>query len=445
MKKILLFIISLSMFGCTFENINSSLSVDKTSGVENSSNSLINTHISSTISNTSNNSISISNSILSSITSSSNSLGNNSSSTSSSSSVQEKISIKKIKEIANGYKGLENNVGVYESNYEVNIDLKLLACLDAITTKEGYGNRYKILMTDGEDFIYLKTSFNNYDYLKDYVEDKGVYNVKGCISLYNNEVELTVNEKPTYLKNKNISINYESISENKSLSSIYQDINKLKLNSKGVAFSKIVSCRVQCLAKDINNSNLYFGNENYILNVHGHDKVTNKFVKGASYLLYGALSMHNFRPGLEYVYAEKLEEDISFSYENIDEMKASDFYDYKYEVDKNSTYPNYSKLFEKPYKVTGYLNSYLKNSKEYLVLEDNYNSNYYSKYENAVSAKAIFFANENYQEMLDDDTKYCPIYEHLDMGSKLEVIVFPYLWNTLKYPQVYCYDFDVIE
>ena len=441
MKKVMLFFISLSIFGCTFENINSSVTINSNSSMVSSVNSLI--FICSSTSSTfvSSNDNESSNSLVNSISSGSNKLSN----TSTSMSNNEFSSIEKIKEIANNYRGLENSVGVYESNYEVNIDLKLLACLDAITTKEGYGDRYKILMSDGKDYIYLKTNFNNYDYLKKYIENKGVYRIKGTISLYNDEVELTVSEKPTYLENKDIVIDYKIIGASSSLDNIYQDINSLKLNGKGIAFSKIVACKVQCLAKDINNTNLYFGADDYIINVHGSDKVTNKFVQGTSYLLYGALSMHNFRPGLEYVYAEKVEEeDISFSIENISSMKALDFYNYKYEVDKNSTYPSYSKLFEKPYKVTGYLNSYMNNNKEYLVFEDNYNSNYYSKYQNASDAKSIFFVNENYKELTNDNIKYCPIYEHLELGSKLEVIVFPYLWNTQKYPQVYCYNFDVL-
>ena len=83
-------------------------------------------------------------------------------STNSSSSLTQSITIAHIKEKAKEYKGLENSVGVYESNYSVEIELKLLACLDAITTKTGYGDRYKILMSDGTDYIYLKTKQENY-------------------------------------------------------------------------------------------------------------------------------------------------------------------------------------------------------------------------------------------------------------------------------------------
>jgi len=363
---------------------------------------------------------------------------------SSGSSLEEEIketNIKEIKEIANKYKGLENNVGVYESNEQVEIELKLIACLDAITSKTGYGDRYKILMTDGKDYIYLKTTLEIYTNLKKYVEDRGVYNVKGNISLYNNEVEITVREEPKYLQGKDFEFDYNDLATQVTLKQFYEEINNLKLNCKGIAFSKIVSMDVICLAKDINNTNLYFGNGEYIINVHGNDKVTNKFVKGASYNLIGALNMHNFRPGLEYVYAEKLDVDIKFDVSNASEMKASDFYNYKYEVDEDESYPNYTQLFEKPYKIKGYVNSYMKDNKEYVVFEDQYNENYYSTYQNALNAKTVFFVNENYIKLTSSNSKYCPLYEHIENGTYLEITLFPYMWNTLKYPQVYAYEF----
>jgi uncharacterized protein involved in tolerance to divalent cations len=351
------------------------------------------------------------------------------------------FTIKKIKQEALKFKGQENNVGVYESNISVTMELKLLACLDAITTKSGYGDRYKILMTDGFDYIYLKTNQENYNYLKNEVKKQYVYSITGNISLYNDEVELTVSNKPIYLENKVLEVNYDSFVEYKTLENVYDEINSLKLNCKGVAFSKLVKVDVKCLAKDINNTNLFFGNGEYIINVHGHSAVTNSFVKDNSYTLIGALSMHNFRPSLEFVTSTN-SQDVSFTTDNLTTMKGSEFYKYTYETDEDPSYPNYSNLFKKPYLVTGYANSYLKSNKEYIVLEDNYNQNYYSSYTAAKNAKAIFFVNENYTGLEESKTQYCPMYEPLLSGTQIGVIVFPYLWNTQNYPQVYCYSFN---
>ena len=466
-QNIKIILLSLLLAGCNLNIVDSSSKTSTTSHVskvESSSkeeSNLVTSSNSTSISSltSSNTSITASSSLSSSSSSnkdsstsssisssSSSNLSSSSSSTSSSSSskVENKITISFVKEEAKKYKGLENSVGVYESNYYVEIDLALIACLDAITTKTGYGDRYKILMSDGNDYIYIKTKQENYTYLKNYVEDRGVYTVKGYISLYNNEVELTVSEKPTYLSNKTIDINYESLAAKDTLENIYNEMYGLKLNCKGIAFSKIVAIDVVCLAKDINNTNLYFGNGSRIINVHGSDKVTNKFVVGSSYTLYGALNMHNFRPGLEYVHSVKLDSNIEFNVDTAKEMKAEDFYKYKYETDKDASYPNYSKLFEYPYIIKGYANSYTKDNKEYVVFEDKYNTNYYSTYQNAMNAKAVFFVNENYIKLTASNNKYCPMYEHIDVGTNLETIVFPYLWNTQKYPQVYCYNFNEI-
>ena len=401
--------------------------------------------ISSISSTTSSTTSSNSSSDFSSSSSTGSSSSSSSTSSTNSSSLIEKYNIKKIKEKAKEFIGLENSVGVYESNVKVSLNLKMLACLDAITTKSGYGDRYKILMTDGEDYIYVKTTQKNYEYLKKYVANKGVYKINGNISLYNNEVEITMKEDITYLENENLVVDYNDISTSKSLYETYQLMNNLKLNCKGVGYSEIVKVKVKCLAKDINNTNMYFGNGDYIINVHGHDKVTNGFTVGSSYTLYGALNMYNFRPGLEYVHHEASSTSIEFDVSNLQTMKASDFYKFKYETDKDSTYPNYSKLFEKPVIVEGYANSYTKDGKEYVVLDEKYNENYYNTYQNAMNAKAIFFANENYVKLTSSNSKYCPMYEHIERETKLKVIVFPYLWNTQKYPEVYCFAFEEIE
>lgn len=363
-----------------------------------------------------------------------------SSASTSSSQVKEETTIKKIKETAKSFKGLENSVGVYESNVNVTIRLKLLATLDAITTQKGYGNRYKILMTDGSDYIYLKTNDDNYDYLKKYVTNQGVYQVTGYISLYNNEVELTVENKPVYLEGQTLDVSYDSFVETKSLSQIYDEINSLKLNSKGVAYSKLVKFSGKCLAKDINNTNMYFGNSDMIVNVHGHDKVTNSFTQGSSYTLIASIGMYNFKPSLEFV-SSYSSTPIDVSYENLETMTCAEFYKYSYEVDEDSTYPKYSNLFKKPYKVQGYANAYIKGGKEYMVLEDTYHQNLYSTYTSARSAKALFINNENYVGITNSNAKYCPMYDHISDGALLDVIVFPYLWNTQDYPQVYCYSF----
>lgn len=372
---------------------------------------------------------------------------NNSSeqSSSSSNSVAEIISVKDIKKKAENYLSSVNEVGVYESTEEVEIDLQLIAVLDAITTKQGYGSRYKALMSDGEDYIYVKITDTEYKNLKKYVTERQTYHVKGVIGLYNNtETEIISNGEIEYIGDKIILTDYLSLADELSLSDIYENLNNLALNCKGVAYSSIIKTKVTCLAKDINSTNLYFGNGQYIINVHGNDKVTNNFTKGSSYILVGALNVYNYRPSLEYVYSEPISEEITFDYNNALSLKASEFYNYTYQVDEEEKYPEYTKFFETPKLVEGYINYYLKDGKGNLVLTDNYYNSPFSTIENAKSAKSIMIDNENCRQLTDSNVAYCPLYEYALEEIKVRLVVFPYMWNTSKYPLVYCYNFSIL-
>lgn len=371
---------------------------------------------------------------------------NNSSwqSSSSSNSADEKISVKYIRQKAENYLSSVNEVGVYESTEEVEIDLQLIAVLDAITTKQGYGSRYKALMSDGEDYIYVKITDTEYKNLKKYVTERQTYHVKGVIGLYNKtEAEIISNGEIEYIGDEIILTDYLSLADELSLSDIYEDLNNLTLNCKGVAYSSIIKTKVTCLAKDINSTNLYFGNGQYIINVHGNDKVTNNFTKGSSYILIGALSVYNYRPSLEYVYSEPISEEITFDYNNALSLKASEFYNYTYQVDEEEKYPEYTKFFETPKLVEGYINYYLKDGKGNLVLTDNYYNSPFSTIENAKSAQSIMLDNENCRQLTDSNVAYCPLYEYALEEIKVSLVVFPYMWNTSKYPMVYCYYFSI--
>ena len=371
---------------------------------------------------------------------------NNSSeqSSSSSNSAAEKISVKDIKSKAANYLSSVNEVGVYESTEEVEIDLQLIAVLDAITTKQGYGSRYKALMSDGEDYIYVKITDTEYKDLKKYITERQTYHVKGVMGLYNKtEPEIISDGEIEYIGDNIISTDYLSLAEELSLSDIYDHLNNLSLNCKGVTYSSVIKTKVTCLAKDINSTNLYFGNGQYIINVHGNDKVTNNFTKGSSYILVGALSVYNYRPSLEYVYSEPISEEITFDYDNALSLKALEFYNYTYQVDEEEKYPEYTKFFETPKLVEGYINYYLKDGKGNLVLTDTYYDSPFSTIENAKSAKSIMIDNENCRQLTDSNVDYCPLYEYALEETKVSLVIFPYMWNTSKYPMVYCYNFSI--
>ena len=94
-------------------------------------------------------------------------------------------------------------------------------------------------------------------------------------------------------------------------------------------------------------------------------------------------------------------------------------------------------MFKHPYFVEGYFNLYIKSNKYYAVIESTYKDTYYSTYQNARSAKTLMIVNENYVGL--SDLKYLPVLDELENGTKIKAIVFPYLWNTNDYPQIYYY------
>jgi hypothetical protein len=147
--------------------------------------------------------------------------------------------------------------------------------------------------------------------------------------------------------------------------------------------------------------------------------------------------MHNFRPSLEYVHHSNLEEKVDIDFTNIKSKKAEDFYKYTYEVDEEKTYPNYSNLFKHPYKVEGYLNFYMKSNKYYTIIESTLKEEIYSTYQNAKAMKTLMIVNENLVGL--ETFNYFPFVEEYENGEKIEFIVFPYLWNSQEYPQIYLY------
>lgn len=352
--------------------------------------------------------------------------------------------VSEIRAIGETLVGSENEVGVAESDCKVSFVAKMYSCLDAVTTKSGYGNRYKILVADTTGYLYVKVPYASYEYLTKYDNQYGCYRFEGTVSLYNGEVEVTSDLKPVYLNETDIAVDWEILAEeNDSLETVYRDIYALKTNTKGIAFSGIVGLNLLCLARDFENTNVYLTDGKNIVNMHGNAHLYTKFTPGFSYHVYAAKTIHNFRPGLEFVAASVLEQPMSFQTEDLQSMTASEFYRYTYQVDKNDAYPSYSALFENAYRFEGYVNYYEKDGKIYMVLEDAYKENSYSSYTAAKDAKAVFLKNKNCVGIqTEKDEAACELLSCLD--GKVEMILFPYLWNTLGYFQVYYYSCTLI-
>ena len=387
-------------------------------------------------SNSSGNTSSISNSYLSESsvsTTSSNEINNTSSEEDLSSTSEEKIlsDLEVIKECARGLKSSVNDLGVAESNVKVSLDLKILSVFDMITTKNGMGNRYKLLMSDGNGFIYVKTNADVYQKAKSRIGQ--TLNIQGTVSLYCDLEEITHDGTFT-LGSKSIP---DPEFKKVSLEEAYAYTDEITLNGKGCNGGTLVQVECKYLGKMDDTNGLFFDGE-YIINVHGDSKFLNSLKIGSSYNLNGALNVFNFRPGLQYYSSSSSEKEFSSIDVSKLELMDDSAYSIKYEVDKLSKYPEYSNMFKKLRKIEGYVNYYVKDSKYYTVFDKEYKEDYYNAYTNAMNAKALFFKNESMVNLSSEiGLSKNPLHEHYVSGNKVSIVVAPYLWNTNKYWQVY--------
>lgn len=424
--KLLLLCSALLFTGCS-RNVNSSNSSIHNSSISSESS------VSSEIVSSNEDVVSSSNVISSEESISSENVSSENSTNVESSSEEIKLSsLSTIKEKARELSNKVNNLGVAESDIKVKIDLKLLAYFDMITTKTGMGDRYKLLMTDGSDYIYVKTSFEVYDKAKNRVGE--TLTIEGTVSLYCGIEEITHNNVFSLNENKVItdpSFNRISLEE------LYDFTDNMKLNNKGCNGGKIASIECKYLGRMDDSVGLFYDGVN-IVNVHGNPKILNNLVSGNSYILNGAINVYSFRPGFQYYSHESSTKTFApidaSSLEVIDES----IYNIKYEVDKNPSYPNYSNTFKKLRRFEGYPNYYIKSGKYYCVLEKDFKEDVYSAYTNAAQAKTLFLKNENMVGISKDlGFSYNPLHTHYENGEKVSLVVAPYVWNTNKYWQVY--------
>lgn len=327
-----------------------------------------------------------------------------------------------------------NDYGVCESNIDVEIKGKVLARFDAITTKSGYGNRYKILVANLDQYIYLKVSKEVYDQLENNIGSS--YLFKGKLSYYCGEVEVTLNQD--LIDCEEIVINDEELFLDKSIDEIHNQMMNLKTNIKGCAISSLVSFKGKYLAA-MDDQVLLFSNGNKIIFVHGPNKFKNSLVVNSIYQINGAISLYNYRPGIEYVSSSVSNDTLI---DAIDTSKLSyidsTLYDISYKTDTNDSYLEYRSLFTEFKLFKGYVNLYYKNNSGYLVLDSQYHQDEYSTYTSASSNKALFIKNENCTNLYSDqDYINSPLIDYVNENIEVEMVLVPYLWNTNKYWQVY--------
>lgn len=345
------------------------------------------------------------------------------------------MSIAEIRVLSLACESLANEVGVGASTDLVEFTGKLLARLDSGTSKSQYGNQYKFLFADSTGYIYVNANLLTY-----YDMAAGIgefYRIVGNPSIYIGEAEVVLKN---YYTAPRTEIDLSTLAEEMDdISEIHQYASSLRLNNKGVAFSKIVTFEAAFLGKADNAVLLFCDGINAIY-VHGDNYVGNRFTINSSYRLIAAVTMFNFRPGVEFIDRgpadNKFETEIEAS--SLPLISGNELYNYKYETDENSSYPNYSSKFTHLYRYEGYVSLYTKSGSDYIVLEDTYHENFYATYQNAAAAKTIFAKNIDCVDLYSDaDFLRCPFNDYLGEDIKIQVVFVPYLWNTSNYWQGY--------
>ncbi len=421
MKKshlLLTLIIPLLFSSCSRNNSSSVENVSTSEKISNVENSISSSSL------TTSNDIFISSSISSS--------SEESSSTSSSEETPALTLLSEIITEANKLKTSVNELGVAESNIKANINLKLLSVTDVITSKALTGNRYKLLMTNGEQYIYVKVNDRVYSSMKTRVGLS--FNVQGTLSYYCGHPEITCSLDR--LEEVNLDVDESNLFVSKTLDEVYNLIDNMEVNNKGCNGGELVKVKLKLLAK-LNTNVGVFHNGDKIISIHGNDKFMNSMNVNNVYEIKGAITMHNFKPGIEFIDYSSVNENIyNIDYLALDKMDA-DIYKITYEVDKNKTYPNYTNTFKHLYVVEGYINYYQKDSSYYAVIDYEYKENIYSTYQNALNAKALFISNEASVKLKSEqDLIHDPLYPYYNEKKKVSIVVIPYLLNTNHYWQV---------
>jgi hypothetical protein len=351
-----------------------------------------------------------------------------------------RLPIAEIRVLSLACSSLVNEKGVGTSTQLVEFTGKLLARLDAITTQEGYGNRYKLLFVDSTGYIYVKVDYATYEALKNGIGS--TYRIIGNPSTYVGEAEVVLT---SYQSASSVDVDLSALAESAdNIAAVHADAARLGLNSKGVAFGRLVTFDAVCYGK-ADDSVLLFADGDNAIYVHGNQYIGNQFSKGNTYRLIAAITMFNFRPGVEFLAKSSI---AAMEFELEPELiTANDLYDVKYEVDENAAYPEYSSKFTKLYSHIGYANYYYKDESRYIIIEDAFNENSYSTYQGARSAKAIFIKNEDCTGLYSDyEYGQCPFSEYIDLEPiQITTIFMPYLWNSNDYWQGYYLDVSIVE
>ncbi len=310
-----------------------------------------------------------------------------------------------------------NERGVYTSTYYAEFTAQLLSVQVYDTNQSGYTSSNKILVANATGHLIVSVNGAAYENIKKYHPDQQVYDFKGYIGVYNNEVEVVMDTfgRPTYREGITLSYDYKSFAtRGTSIRNMLTKVKTLKHNTKGVTWSQDITVyTLKYLAKTDDSQALFTDGVN-VIPVHSHNYINNNFTVGSVYDIYAREGLFNFKPSLEYIGHTSVSNPIEFTYSDVaTRMTAAELSSFKFEVDKPSALNanmRYADSIINFYYFEGYANYYTKGSDDFIVFDDTAKDNYFA-ITNASNGKALFAKNDSCTNLYGNDWNYCPFNE----------------------------------
>lgn len=310
-----------------------------------------------------------------------------------------------------------NDKGVYTSTYYAEFTAQLLSVQVYDTNQTGYTASNKVLVANATGHLIVSINGDAYDIIKQYHQDQQVYDFRGYIGVYNNEVEVVMDTfgRPTYRAGLTLAYDYKVFAiRGTNILNFVTKVKALKHNTKGVTWSQDITVyKLKYIAKTDDSQALFTDGVN-VISVHSHNYINNRFTKGSVYDVYGREGLFNFKPSFEYIGHTSISDAIEFTYPDVaTKITAAELSAFKFEVDKPSALTanfRYTDSLIKFYYFEGYANYYTKGSDDFIVFDDTAKDNYYA-ITNASSAKALFAKNDSCTNLYDNDWNFCPFNE----------------------------------
>jgi len=355
--------------------------------------------------------------------------------------------IAEIRQVARTLASQVNERMVATSNHKVELRAQLLNLQDYVTSQNGYTYRNKALIANETGYILVSMDANAYSLIKGYVAEQQIYDFKGTISLYNGEPEITLSQKATYIAGATLNYNLPSIDET-SISNVFDELKETPTNSKGIGYKVEVKTMPLKYVMKLENSLGLFSDGTNLIQVYGHDKVTNGWSLNSVYNITFVPGLFIYKPTFNYI--SHASSDVEIGVLEVSEtMSATELYGYdyvqepKFASDKTQNLA-YAELFINAFVFEGYVNFYQKGG-DFNISFDDTAKDYYTSYTSATQAKSLFINNESgltlyTQTHFNNCVFWDEANAYPEEKSMVEFIFTPYLRNTNKYFQIQVFE-----